>query len=205
LLNGTVAATSGTVAVLGCRFTSASGSEIRRAQRRIGTVHQRFDLVEQLSVVHNVNAGRLGRWPLWKALVSLAAPRGLSDVQAALDRVGIGGKVRQRAGDLSGGEQQRVAIARVLVQRPLLVLADEPVASLDPARGREVIELLVDLSAELGTTLVTCLHDVGLALGSFERVVGLRGGAVVFDRPPTAVSDGDIRDLYAFASPVPTP
>lgn len=203
LLNGTVAATSGRVEVLGSRFTSASSAEIRRAQRRIGTVHQRFDLVEQLSVVHNVNAGRLGGWPLWKAVLSLAAPRGVVEAQAALDRVGIGAKVRQRAGDLSGGEQQRVAIARVLVQRPLLVLADEPVASLDPARGREVIELLLDLTGELGTTLLTCLHDVGMALGSFERVLGLRAGTVVFDRPPSAVSDGDIRDLYAFAALTP--
>ena len=203
LLNGTVAATSGSVTVLGCRFTGAPGAAIRRAQRRIGTVHQRFDLVEQLSVVHNVNAGRLGAWPLWKAVLSLVAPRGVAEARAALDRVGIGAKVRQRAGDLSGGEQQRVAIARVLVQRPRLVLADEPVASLDPARGREVIELLLELSAELGTTLLTCLHDVGMALGSFERVLGLRAGVVVFDRPPSAVSDGDIRDLYAFASPVP--
>jgi phosphonate transport system ATP-binding protein len=205
LLNGTVAATSGSVCVLGCRFGTSPAREIRRAQRRIGTVHQRFDLVDQLGVVHNVNAGRLGGWPLWKAVVSLVSPRGLAEAAAALERVGIGAKVRSRAGDLSGGEQQRVAIARVLVQRPGLVLADEPVASLDPARGREVIDLLLELSAELGTTLVTCLHDVGMALGSFERVLGLRHGVVVFDRPPHSLSKGDIRDLYALASPVLRP
>jgi len=198
VLNGTVAATSGTVTALGCDYRQAPSRQIRASQRRIGTIHQRFDLVEQLRTVHNVNAGRLGSWPFWKAALSLLLPRDVQRVRAALDRVGIGDKLHHRTGDLSGGEQQRVAIARVLVQDPVMILADEPVASLDPARGREIISLLLELSEEAGVTLIACLHDVGMALGRFDRVVGLRSGQVAFDKGRADLRDEEVDALYAF-------
>jgi phosphonate transport system ATP-binding protein len=197
LLNGTVTASSGRVRTLGCAYGEASARRIRQTRKRIGTIHQRFDLVDQLRTVHNVNAGRLGGWPFWKAALSLVLPRDVERVQAALQRVGIGDKLHERTGDLSGGEQQRVAIARVLVQEPSAILADEPVASLDPARGREIMDLLLDLGGESGVTLLASLHDVDMALARFERVVGLRAGRIVFDKARSELLDSEVAALYA--------
>lgn len=197
LLNGTLAPTEGRVRVLGVDLAAASARELRGVQRRLGTIHQQFDLVEQLRVVHNVNAGRLGSWPFWRAALSLAMPREVGGARQALERVGIGDKLYERTGSLSGGERQRVAIARVLVQEPVAILADEPLASLDPARGREVIDLLHEVSREAGATLLASLHDVDIAMERFPRVVGLRDGQVAFDAPPDRVRAGDIDALYA--------
>ncbi len=196
LLNGTLTPTEGRVRVLGCDLAAASPRALRRVQRQLGTIHQQFDLVEQLRAVHNVNAGRLGSWSLAMAVMSLLVPREVDRAQRALERVGIGDKLYERTGNLSGGEQQRVAIARVLVQRPAAVLADEPLASLDPARGREIMNLLHDISREMGTTLLASLHDVEIALERFERVVGLREGRIAFDDPPGRVSREAIKALY---------
>jgi phosphonate transport system ATP-binding protein len=197
LLNGTLAPATGNVTVFGCDLATASPRMLRDVQRRLGTIHQRFDLVEQLRVVHNVNAGCLGSWPFWKAAVSLVFPREAHLARLALERVGIGDKLYERTGDLSGGQQQRVAIARVLRQRPMAVLADEPIASLDPARGKEIIDLLHELSRQDGTTLLASLHDVDMALHRFERVIGLRGGRVVFDTAPARLAPQDLDELYA--------
>lgn len=197
LLGGAVAPTEGTVRTLGTDLAGASSRDRRQVQRRVGTVRQRFDLVEALRVVHNVNAGRLGHWPRWRSLLSLVFPHDVADVRATLARVGIAELLHERTGDLSGGEQQRVAIARALIGAPEAILADEPIASLDPARGREVVALLCEVSA----TLVASLHDVEVALGSFERVVGLRAGRVAFDTAPAALRRADIDALYAFEAP----
>lgn len=197
LLNGTIAATEGTVVALGRDYAEVRAAELRRVQRRIGTIYQSFDLVDELRTVHNVNAGRLGGWPFWKAAVSLIRPREIGTVRHALDRVGIGDKLHARTGTLSGGQKQRVAIARVLVQQPAAILADEPIASLDPRRGREIIDLLHDISVESGTTLLASLHDVDMALQRFERVIGLREGRIVFDSPPALLSRSAVDDLYA--------
>jgi phosphonate transport system ATP-binding protein len=188
--------TCGRVLALGQHLAAVPARSLRAVQCRIGTIHQQFDLVEQLRVVNNVNAGRLGTWPFWKAALSLVRPREVDQVHRALERVGIADKLYARTGDLSGGEQQRVAIARVLVQRPAAILADEPVASLDPARGREIVNLLHDVSTETGTTLLASLHDVDIALDRFERVVGVRHGRIVFDTTPDLLEGRDIDSLY---------
>jgi len=197
LLNGTLAPSSGTVRVLGCDFATASPRAVRAVQRRVGTIHQQFDLVNQLRVVHNVNAGQLGSWSLARAALSLLLPRDVDRVRQALDRVGIADKLYDRTADLSGGEQQRVAIAKVLVQRPAAILADEPIASLDPVRGREVVNLLHDISIETGSTLFASLHDVEVALDRFERVIGLRYGRIAFDAPPAQLRREQLDELYA--------
>ncbi|MGH3518736.1 MAG: phosphonate ABC transporter ATP-binding protein [Haloechinothrix sp.] len=204
VLNGTVPVTTGAVRLLGRDTATATRAQLRAVQRRIGTIHQRFDLVDQLRTVHNVNAGRLGSWPFWKAAMSLLVPLDVHHARSALERVGIADKLHERTGDLSGGEQQRVAIGRVLVQRPEIILADEPVASLDPARGKEVMSLLLDLSAAEGTTLLTSLHDVDMALDKFHRVIGVRAGRILFDKPRSDLRDVDLRALYAFET-VPGP
>ncbi len=139
LLNGSLRATSGSVEVFGDDLGALPTGRLRHVQRRIGTISQRLDLVEQVRVLHNVNAGRLGRWGSGRALWSLVASRPDAEVRDALHQVGLAWAVHERTERLSGGERQRVAIARLLVQRPDLVLADEPVSSLDPARAGEIL------------------------------------------------------------------
>jgi phosphonate transport system ATP-binding protein len=159
-------------------------------------VYQQFHLVDGLQVVHNVNAGHLGRWSFFKSLMSLVWPQELHSAAEALARVGIPEKIYERTGQLSGGQQQRVAIARVLVQRPQVILADEPVASLDPERGREIMDLLRDLNIQTGSTLVTSLHHIDFARSHCERIVGLRAGRVLFDARVADVTPEMIQALY---------
>lgn len=196
VLNGSLAPTVGTARVLGRDPAALGGHELRRLQRRIGTVYQQLHLVGPLRVVHNVNAGRLGAWSSARAVWSLVSPRELETVKAALARVGIADKLYERLDRLSGGEQQRVALARVLVQGPEAILGDEPIASLDPARGREVMDLLRDRAVELGTTLVVSLHAFEFARSHCERVVGLRQGRVRFDLPAAEVTPAIVTELY---------
>jgi phosphonate transport system ATP-binding protein len=158
---------------------------------------QGFDLVPSLAVVHNVLAGRLGAWSLGRSLVSLVVPREVALARAALDRVGIAEKLYVRTSRLSGGEQQRVALARLLVQEPRVILADEPVSSVDPARAEDLLAMLVDIAGEEGRTLVASMHAVPLALRYFSRVVALRAGRVIFDRPTASVTTLDLDALYA--------
>ena len=134
--------TSGSVAVLGQDLTTVTPAQLRSIRRRVGIVYQQLHLVGPMRVVHNVNAGRLGTWSRRRALRSLVRPAEVDVARSALARVGIADKLFERTDRLSGGEQQRVALARVLVQEPELILADEPVSSLDPARAEEVMDLL---------------------------------------------------------------
>ena len=194
LLNGAVPATSGTVTVLGTRPGELSGAALRRLRVRVGTLPQRLDLVGPLRVVHNVNAGRLGRWSLGRAAWSLLRPQELDEAAAALEQVGIADRVLDRTDDLSGGQQQRVAVARLLRQDPELVLADEPVSSLDPALAVRVLTLLTDPSR--GRTLVASLHEPELALRFCDRLVGLRDGRLVLDAPAADLPPGALDALY---------
>jgi phosphonate transport system ATP-binding protein len=196
LCNRTVEPTAGSVELFGAG-QPAPGSAARRAeQRRVGMVHQQLHLVGPLRVVHNVNAGRLGTWSRRKALASLLRPSQVDATRRALDRLGIAGKVFERTDRLSGGEQQRVALARLLVQDPDLVVADEPVASLDPARADEVMGLLCEVVADRERTLLVSLHDFDLARRRCDRIIGLRSGRVVFDAPAAAVTDAMGAALY---------
>jgi phosphonate transport system ATP-binding protein len=195
MLNGSLRATSGEVEVLGYNLASLPPARLRAVQRRIGTISQRLDLVEAVRVLHNVNAGRLGQWSTAKALVSLVSPRADQTTTDALDRVGLPWAVHERTERLSGGERQRVAIARLLVQNPELVLADEPVSSLDPARAAGILELLGELTRPV--TVVLSLHQPELARRHCTRAIGLRAGRLVFDLPADRVDDGVLADLYA--------
>jgi phosphonate transport system ATP-binding protein len=197
LLNLTLRPTGGTLAFDGVDVGTLGDAGLRRARTRIGTIYQQQNLVGRLRVVHNVLAGNLGRWSTAAALASLVRPRGVPAAAAALERVGIGEKLYARTDRLSGGEQQRVAIARVLVQDPDVILADEPVASVDPSLAVTVISLLRDLSAEARKTLVVNLHSVDLALAFFPRVVGIREGRVAFDLAPEKVTVDLLEALYA--------
>lgn len=197
LLNGSLSPDEGTVRAFGRDLSRLPRGELRKLQRRIGAVHQPFHLVDALRVVHNVNAGRLGIWPLWKAALSLVRPLQVEAAAEMLAAVGIGDKLYERTDRLSGGEQQRVALIRALVQEPAAVLADEPISSLDRENSRRVMELLRRLSEEEGKTVVASMHDIRFALRYFERIVGIREGRVLFDLPAGRVDEARVETLYA--------
>lgn len=164
--------------------------------KKIGVIRQQFDLVNALPVVHNVLAGKLADWSLFKSVLSLVIPQEKEMAEHALSRVGLGHKMFERTASLSGGEQQRVALARLLVQQPEIILADEPVASLDPARAEDVLDILTKLVQEEKQTLITSLHSVDYAKKYFTRVIGLRQGGMVFDLPVDQLTEGHLKELY---------
>ena len=170
---------------------------LRRLRARIGVVHQSPPIPPRLRVVTAVLAGRLGTWSTWKALASLVVPGDAAGARSALDRLDLGDRVFDRCDRLSGGQLQRVGIARVLYQRPDLLLADEPVSALDPTLADLTLQQLVRQSETTGATLVASLHAVDLALRWFPRIVGMRAGQVVFDRPVGQVDEAMLKALYA--------
>lgn len=168
----------------------------RELSKLVGIIHQQYDLVPHLPVIHNVLAGRLGQWSLFRSLISLVWPQDRQLAESALAKLGIADKAHERTSHLSGGEQQRVAIARVMVQSPSVVLADEPVASLDPARAEEMLRLLTDLTTSAGKTLIVSLHSPYLIQKYCSRVIGLRLGQMVFDLPASEVTEAVLDRLY---------
>ncbi|NEP29937.1 ATP-binding cassette domain-containing protein, partial [Moorena sp. SIO3I6] len=197
LLNGILLPSQGEVWVLGRNLARISPRQLRQVQRRLGTVYQQFNLVNNLRVIHNVNAGHLGRWSLMKALVSLLFPQEVDTALKALAQVGIPEKLYAPTEELSGGQQQRVALARVLVQNPDVILADEPISNLDRQMSREIMDLLKEISETGGKTLVTSLHSIEFACSHCDRLVGLQRGKIVFDVPPGVLSQSMIDKLYA--------
>ena len=197
LANGLTLPNDGVVNVLGVDTRYLGHRQHRQTRKRIGTVHQNFALVGPLWVAHNVAAGRLGQWGWARALRSLVRPIDLEEISDRLSEVGIGQKLWDRADQLSGGQQQRVAIARVLFQGPDLLLADEPVSALDPARSDAVMKVLVAAGTRGSRrALVASLHDAPLARAYCERIVGVRDGRVVFDLPTVDVSSKMLTELY---------
>ncbi|MEM7349242.1 MAG: phosphonate ABC transporter ATP-binding protein [Acidobacteriota bacterium] len=202
LLNGTVRPSSGSVAVDGEDLASLPPARLRRLRSHIGTIHQDLSLVPNLRVLRNVLAGRLGRMSLLASLRLLFLPprAEVHRVHRLLERVGISEKLYERTDRLSGGQRQRVAIARALYQEPRVLLPDEPISSLDPARSRDTMRLLVELSREAGITLCMSLHDLEAAREFLPRLVGLRRGTIVFDRPSAELADADFHQLYDLTS-----
>ncbi|ANV83541.1 ABC transporter ATP-binding protein [Picosynechococcus sp. PCC 7003] len=196
LLNGQRQPTQGELLIWGEAIATLSPRRRRRIQRQLGTIYQQLHLVESLAVIHNVNAGHLGRWSFLKALFSLVFPRERPLAETVLKQVGIPEKLFARTSDLSGGQKQRVALARVLVQNPAVILADEPIASLDPQLSREMMDLLVQLCETQGKTLVVSLHSLEFARSHCDRLIGLKAGQILFDQPTTTVSDAQIAHLY---------
>lgn len=162
----------------------------------VGIVRQQFDLVLELKVIHNVLAGRLNKWGFFKSLLSLFMPLDRHIAEEALKSVGLIDKINSKTSDLSGGEQQRVALARLLVQDPKIILADEPVASLDPARAEDVLFLLNKISDKDNKTLITTLHSVDYALKFYNRIIGLKDGIIVIDKPVSDITINEINMMY---------
>ena len=194
LLSGMAQPDSGVVAV-GGRDLSHNLPR-RELSSLVGIIHQQLDLVPQLPVVHNVLAGRFGHWGVLRSFLSMLWPQDYHLAVAALQQMGIADKIQERTGHLSGGEQQRVAIARTMVQSPLLVLADEPVSSVDPARAQEILQLLVALTEDTGRALVASMHTPYLVSQFFSRAIGLKDGQVHFDIPAPELTQAIQSDLY---------
>jgi phosphonate transport system ATP-binding protein len=174
--------------------------DIRAQRRQVGIIFQQFNLVGRLPVLTNVLTGLAAELPLWRATLARFTVVERARALDALDAMGLGEQAFQRASTLSGGQQQRAAIARTLLQGARLLLADEPVASLDPESTRRVMDTLLALNQEQGMTLVVSLHHVGLAQRYCERVVALRQGAIVFDGPSSSLTPAFLRDLYGTAA-----
>lgn len=188
-ISGFVPILSGNVTVDGIDVKGLRGTRLRRLRSRIGVIPQRHDLVDRLRVHQNVMAGALGRWTTVRALRFLLWPKAaeLEEATGALSRVGLERKLRSRTSDLSGGEHQRVAIARALVQQPLVLLADEPIASLDPILSGQILSLLCSLAHENGFTFLCSLHQPDFAYEYFDRVIRIEAGKIVSDeRRPAA-------------------
>ena len=192
--------TTGRMTVLGQAVSARSTArELKALRARIGTVHQAAPIPLRQRVVTAVLAGKLGQWPLWKALASLAYPQDIAGAREALARVQLEDKLFARCDQLSGGQLQRVGIARVLYQQAELILADEPVSALDPALSLATVQLLVQEAAARGATLVASLHAVDLALSCFTRIVGIREGRIAFDLPAAQVGEAQLQALYGHA------
>ena len=168
----------------------------KKRAKKIGIIRQQFDLVGELPVIHNVLVGRLSEWGIFKSLLSMLIPQDKEYAIQALNRVGLPEKLYEKTSSLSGGEQQRVALARLLVQSPEIILADEPVASLDPARAEDVLELLVKIALEENQTVIASLHSVEYARKYFDRLIALKDGELFFDLPASSVTDDHINSLY---------
>lgn len=170
--------------------------DIRRVRSQVGFVFQQFNLVDRLPVLVNVLVGQLHRMPWWRSLFRIFNAQERAQALDALARVGIADCHAQRASTLSGGQQQRAAIARALVQGAKVVLADEPIASLDPESSRNVMEILARINREDGCTVIVSLHQVDMALKYCPRVVALHQGRVVFDGPSNLLTPQLLRELY---------
>ncbi|GAA1809792.1 MULTISPECIES: phosphonate ABC transporter ATP-binding protein [Brevibacterium] len=193
-MNLLVTPSTGTVRVEGVPALE-SRKDLRHHRRRTGMVFQHHQLIPRYTALRNVLLGRVGYYSFWRSLL----PFSRSDERIALeslDRVGLLDKALTRVNNLSGGMQQRVGIARALAQQPDLILADEPVASLDPASARRVMDLLRRVCQESGITLIASLHQVDLALEHADRIVGLARGRIVYDGPAAGVTDADLRLIY---------
>ncbi|ATC23363.1 phosphonate ABC transporter ATP-binding protein [Caulobacter vibrioides] len=170
--------------------------QVRKARVRIGFIAQQFNLVGRLSLFSNVALGSLGRIPVVQGLLGWWPKETRDATMAALHRVGVSDYAAQRANTLSGGQQQRGAIARALVQKAKIILADEPVASLDPVSARKVMEILRDLNQSDGLTVVVTLHQVDYALRYCDRVVALKAGQKVYDGPASELKREKLIDIY---------
>lgn len=188
----------GAIDIFGRRIQEGGrlGAKAREMRTEIGVIFQQFNLVNRLPVITNVLLGNLGRIPGWRGTLGLFSTSEKQAARSALARVGIPDVAWQRASTLSGGQQQRAAIARCLVQKSRVLLADEPIASLDPASARRVMDVISDINRTDGITAVVSLHQVEYARRYCPRTIALRAGEVVYDGPSTALTNEFLTELY---------
>ena len=196
MINRLAEPTAGRITWDGAAVTSLRGAELRDWRRRCAMIFQQFNLVGRLDVLNNVLMGRLAHTTAWRAFPRLWSYQDRAIAMSALERLDIAVLAAQRAEDLSGGQQQRVAICRALVQEPDIILADEPVASLDPRNAKIVMDALLRINKHFGITVLCNLHSLDLARSYCDRLVGMAQGRVVFDGAPAALTEAVARELY---------
>ena len=199
-INRLVEPDAGSVKLDGLELTALPAAELRRARRQMGMIFQEFNLVERLTVMENVLTGRLGYVPLWRAWRRRFPAEDMASAFATLRRVGLEGMENKRADALSGGQRQRVGIARALVQRPKILLVDEPTSSLDPKTSEAVMALITELCAEERIPALINIHDVPLARRFARRVLGIHEGRVVFEGGPAALHRAALDRIYGGAT-----
>ncbi len=195
-INRLVEPTSGSIKLGGLELTSLNRRDLRQARSHIGMIFQEYNLVERLTVMENVLSGRLGSVSLWRAFRRNYPPEDVANAFELLDRVGLTGRHDDRTDALSGGQRQRVGIARALMQKPNLLLVDEPTASLDPKTSRQIMRLICELAHESGTPTLVNIHDVALAQASADRIIALSEGGLVFDGSPGDLTPGALTEIY---------
>ncbi|HGY08443.1 MAG TPA: phosphonate ABC transporter ATP-binding protein [Oceanithermus profundus] len=196
-LNGLVRPTAGSVHVGGVEVGRLHGRALQRFRRTVGFIFQQFNLVTRLTAIENVLHGRLGYLPTWRGILGLYGEHDYALAQRYLSEVGLAGKEHERVDNLSGGQQQRVAIARAMAQEPQLVLADEPMASLDPRLSDVILGLLRDYNEAHGVTVLVNIHVLELARRYARRVLAFNQGRLVFDGPAETLTNERAEQIYA--------
>lgn len=186
----------GSLTVDGQEVNNLAGKDLRKFRRKVGMVFQSFNLVTRTTVINNVLTSRVPDMPLWKSIIGLYSKEDKVIALEALDKVGILDKAYVRADQLSGGQQQRVALARTLAQKPEIILADEPVAALDPITAKQVMDDFKKINKELNMSVLINIHHVDLALKYADRVIGIKAGEIVYDGPSTKVDSEVLKQIY---------
>lgn len=195
-INRMVTPTSGELYVDGENVIHLQGKELRKLRTRVGMIFQNYNLVNRSSVMKNTISGRLGHTGTLRSILNLYSKKDRALAYENLKRVNIEEYVYQRADQLSGGQQQRVSIARVLTQEPKIILADEPVASLDPPTSHQVMKYLKKINQEDHITTIVNLHFIDMAMEYADRIIGMRDGEIVFDGPASKVTEKTFEEIY---------
>ena len=195
-VNKMIDITDGQLTVNGVDIPSLKGKALRKFRRKVGMVFQSFNLVTRTSVINNVLSARVADMSLIRTIFGLYSKEDKLEALEALDKVGILEKAYSRADQLSGGQMQRVALARTLAQNPEIILADEPVASLDPVMADVVMEDFRRINEEMNITVIINIHHVDLALQYAKRIIGIQAGKIVYDGPVSGVTDEVLRMIY---------
>lgn len=195
-INLLVKSKSGSIKIDGEEMTTLSSRKLRMKRRKIGFVFQDYNLIDRLSVIENVLTGRLGYKSSFKSLLGIFSKEEYENAEKALEKVGLSEKIFVRGDELSGGQKQRVAIAKALVQEPKIILADEPVASLDVNSSKIIMEYFKEINRVQGITVIINIHDVNIALKYADRVIALKKGKIVFDGKGSEITDDVLKRVY---------
>jgi phosphonate transport system ATP-binding protein len=195
-LNRLVEPSGGSILFDQTNATKANAGQVRRLRREMGMIFQSFNLIQRVTVLRNVLHGRLGYMNPITGTLGMFSQKDVTEAKKILERLGLEQQMYKRADELSGGQQQRVGIARALSQKPKLILADEPIASLDPVTSETIMEYLFRICQEDGITCIVNLHQVEVAKKYATRIIGIHKGTLVFDGKPEQLTDEMIRHIY---------
>lgn len=196
-INRMIDSSAGEVVFDGVHMEKVTGRSLRKQRADIGMIFQHYNLIGRVNVIKNVLYGRLGKMPFWKSFLGLYSNAEKQEAYRLLKKVGLEEHIYKRADALSGGQMQRVGICRAILQEPKLLLADEPIASLDPKSADIIMDQIRDLTAEKNLTCIVNLHQVEYAKRYASRIIGIKDGSIVFDGAPEALTDTMIADIYA--------